>query len=76
MVDVRTRVAVPDEHSGVRIKAFLSSRDGGRISILDLKRFCAEVLPSSMVPDQFQQEEVLPKTSTDKIDYQRLTEMA
>jgi acyl-coenzyme A synthetase/AMP-(fatty) acid ligase len=69
-------VAVADEHAGVRIKAFLTSRDGSRLSVLDLKRFCAEVLPSSMVPDQFQQKDALPKTSTDKIDYQRLLETA
>jgi amino acid adenylation domain-containing protein len=67
-------VAVPDEHAGVRIKAFLSSRDGSPLSVLELKRFCAQVLPMSMVPDQFLQQEALPKTSTDKIDYQRLGE--
>jgi acyl-coenzyme A synthetase/AMP-(fatty) acid ligase len=44
--------------------------------VLALKQFCAEVLPASMVPDQFQQQEALPKTSTDKIDYQRLLESA
>ncbi|MDH3422707.1 MAG: AMP-binding protein, partial [Gemmatimonadota bacterium] len=69
-------VAAPDEHAGVRIKAFLTSRDGERMSVLDLKRFCAEVLPSAMVPDSFHQIEALPKTSTDKVDYQRLTETA
>jgi amino acid adenylation domain-containing protein len=69
-------VAVRDADAGVRIKAFLSCRDGEQPSVIDLKRFCAENLPSYMVPDAFGIEHVLPKTSTDKVDYQRLAEMA
>ena len=40
-----------------------------------MKRFCAENLPLYMIPDTFSWHEALPKTSTDKIDYQRLKEM-
>jgi len=40
-----------------------------------LKRFCAENLPLYMVPDLFSFQEFLPKTSTDKVDYQRLKEL-
>lgn len=68
-------VALSDEN-GVKIKAFLSCRDGQRPSIIELKRFCAENLPMYMVPDQFSFQEWLPKTSTDKINYQLLKEMA
>jgi amino acid adenylation domain-containing protein len=67
-------IAAFDEEAGVRIKAVLSCRDGKRPSLIELKRFCAENLPLYMVPDLFHFRESLPKTSTDKIDYQRLME--
>ena len=65
-------VATPDEESGVSITAFLSSQDGRPLSVIALKRFCAENLPLYMIPDRFSWHDSLPKTSTDKIDYQRL----
>ncbi len=69
-------VALPDEEAGVKIKAFLSCRESKRPSLIELKRFCTEVLPAYMIPDQFVWCEALPKTSTDKVDYQRLKEMS
>jgi acyl-coenzyme A synthetase/AMP-(fatty) acid ligase len=69
-------IALSDEDNGVRIKAYLSCDQGIRPSIIELKRFCAENLPSYMVPDLFSIHEVLPKTSTDKIDYQKLKEIS
>ncbi len=66
-------VALPDEESGVRIKAVLGCEQ--RLSIIALKRFCAENLPTYMVPDVFCFETSLPRTATDKIDYRRLAEM-
>jgi amino acid adenylation domain-containing protein len=68
-------VARPDEEAGVRIKAFLSCRAERRPSLIELKRFCSENLPLYMIPDEFAWCEALPKTSTDKIDYQRLKAM-
>jgi amino acid adenylation domain-containing protein len=65
-------IALPDEENGVLIKAFLSCSGDKRPSLVELKRFCAENLPSSMVPDRFSFQTSLPKTSTDKVDYQRL----
>lgn len=65
-------VALTDEDATVRIKAFLTVRDGERPSIIELKRFCADHLPGYMAPDLFSFQSVLPKTSTDKIDYQKL----
>jgi amino acid adenylation domain-containing protein len=67
-------VSLPDPEAGVRIRAFLSCQEGKRPSIIDMKRFCVEVLPPYMIPDVFTFKESLPKTSTDKIDYQRLKE--
>ena len=40
-----------------------------------MKTFCAQALPSYMAPDVFTFHEALPRTSTDKVDYQRLKEM-
>jgi amino acid adenylation domain-containing protein len=68
-------IALPDEDAGVRIRAFLSCQAGKRPSIIEMKRFCTEVLPPYMIPDVFSFKDALPKTSTDKIDYQRLKEI-
>jgi acyl-coenzyme A synthetase/AMP-(fatty) acid ligase len=70
-------VALPDPESGVLIKAFLSC--SGRApapSTIELKQFCASNLPLYMVPDRFEVLSELPKTSTDKIDYQTLARRA
>jgi amino acid adenylation domain-containing protein len=70
-------IALSDEEHGVRVKAFLSCKETEkRPSLIELKRFCAEHLPIYMVPDLFVVRNVLPKTSTDKIDYQRLYQLA
>ena len=64
-------LAFPDS-DGIPIKAFTSTRDGSKLSIIELKKFCSENLPLYMVPDSFRCLDSLPKTSTDKIDYQKL----
>jgi len=64
-------LAFPDD-DGVPIKAFTSTRDGSKLSTIELKKFCSENLPLYMVPDSFRCLDSLPKTSTDKIDYQKL----
>jgi len=69
-------IARPDEEAGVKITAFLSCREPKRPSLIELKRFCSERLPLYMIPDAFSWQEALPKTSTDKTDYQQLKEMA
>jgi acyl-coenzyme A synthetase/AMP-(fatty) acid ligase len=66
-------VALPDPESGVLIKAFLSWSGQTPPSIIELKQFCASNLPLYMVPDRFEVLAELPKTSTDKIDYQSLS---
>ena len=67
-------IAFPDR-DGVPVRAFTSTRDGSKLSVIELKRFCSENLPLYMVPDLFCSLEALPKTSTDKIDYQKLKSM-
>lgn len=69
-------VAVSDEEAGVRISAFLSCREPKHPSLIEMKRFCAEHLPLYMIPDRFSWHDALPKTSTDKTDYQTLKGLA
>ncbi|MGH7492059.1 MAG: amino acid adenylation domain-containing protein [bacterium] len=65
-------IAVSDEELGVRLKAFVSCHGDKRPSVVELKGFCSRHLPSYMIPDLFSFHDLLPKTSTDKIDYQAL----
>ena len=65
-------VAHSDDVAGVRILAHLATRSGGKLSVIALKKFCNGVLPAYMIPDAFEFHPALPKTTTDKIDYQRL----
>ena len=65
-------VSLPDADSGLKIAAFVSCHDGPPPSIIDLKTFCSRVLPTYMSPDRFVVQDRLPRTSTDKVDYQAL----
>jgi amino acid adenylation domain-containing protein len=69
-------ISVPDEINGVLIKSFLSTSSTERPSLVQMKMFCVEQLPAYMIPDRFVFAERLPKTSTDKIDYQKLKDLA
>lgn len=63
-------VAVPDEEVTNRICAVVSVRDD--LSERELQRFVAERVPSYMVPEEIEIRRELPKTSTGKVDRQRL----
>lgn len=67
-------IALPS-HDGLEIKAFVSPRANGKLSVIALKRYCSQRLPSYMAPDKFSFPPELPMTSTDKIDYQKLKEL-
>ncbi|MEP6619273.1 MAG: amino acid adenylation domain-containing protein [bacterium] len=69
-------IAVADPHAGTRIKAFLSAHNGEKLSLIQLKQFSMDKLPKYMVPDTFAFIDGLPRTSTDKIDYQALKAQA
>jgi len=62
-------VAVPGD-DGVRIAAFVVLQK--EMSILALRRLSADCLPPYMVPDLFKIIAGLPRTSTNKVDLQRL----
>jgi amino acid adenylation domain-containing protein len=65
-------VSVSDEDGGVKIVACLSCHDRQAPSIIEMKTFCASHLPTYMSPDRFVFLDRLPRTSTDKVDYQTL----
>jgi amino acid adenylation domain-containing protein len=69
-------VATADSDAGVRITAFVSSTPGRAPSIVSLKTFLASHVPVYMSPDVIRFQEALPRTSTDKTDYQALTRAA
>ncbi len=56
----------------VRITAVISVSGEQRPSLIDMKQFCADRLPRYMSPDRFRFVDSMPRTSTDKIDYQSL----
>jgi acyl-coenzyme A synthetase/AMP-(fatty) acid ligase len=64
-------VVALSEDTGVRIVACYSP-SGACPSIVELKQFASQILPSYMVPDAFACFDQLPSTSTGKVDYQRL----
>ena len=68
-------IALPDEELGMKVRAHLATRDGTRLSLIKLKAFCAQHLPVYMIPDVFSFHAELPKTSTEKTDYQTLMKM-
>src|ERR1700674_993834 len=65
-------VSVPNAESSVRIVGYLAVAEDSRPSIVEMKSFCNDHLPSYMNPDVFVFVDSLPRTSTNKVDYQSL----
>jgi amino acid adenylation domain-containing protein len=65
-------VGVPHPDWGTAIVAWVVPRDGVDVTEARVKRFVAEVLPRYMVPSRVEVVDVLPRTSTGKVDRQRL----
>jgi amino acid adenylation domain-containing protein len=65
-------VSIPDADAGVKVIAFVSSPEGTPPSIIELKTFCATKVPAYMSPDRFVFRDGLPRTSSNKVDYQML----
>jgi acyl-coenzyme A synthetase/AMP-(fatty) acid ligase len=71
--DVREAAVVAlSDAEGVSIHAFVALAAGAKPSLIAMKRFCSTQIPLYMIPDRFKFLDRLPKTSTDKIDYQQL----
>jgi amino acid adenylation domain-containing protein len=73
--DVReaAAMAIPDEMITNRIKAYVVA-DGG-LDTHSLTNFLSERIPKYMMPGDFEFREILPKTSTGKIDRQSLLDL-
>ncbi|MGE3283106.1 MAG: amino acid adenylation domain-containing protein [Alphaproteobacteria bacterium] len=65
-------IAKSDSDGQVSVEAFLAWSAASEPSILQLKKYCTGALPAYMAPDRFRFLPSLPKTSTDKVDYQKL----
>ena len=65
-------ISTVDDNMQVRIKVFIQKKIGADLNTIDLKQFCLGYLPHYMVPDEFIYLQKLPKTSTDKTNYQKL----
>ena len=65
-------VALPDPQAGMRVVACVVAPADTRPSIVQLKIFCSQNLPAYMNPDVFMFMDALPRTSTNKVNYQEL----
>jgi amino acid adenylation domain-containing protein len=65
-------VATPDDILGTKVHAHIVCKGGTKLSLIELKTFCSKHIPGYMIPDSFSFHTSLPKTSTDKVDYQSL----
>jgi len=65
-------IARQHAQAGTQVIAYLTTCGNSRPSIIDLKAFCNRHLPAYMNPDIFVFENALPRTSTNKVDYQAL----
>lgn len=62
-------IALPDEQTGHRLHGVVRRRPGSRLSGLQLRRHCAERLPTAAMPARLRiTDEPLPATATGKID--------
>lgn len=69
-------ISVPDSDRGVKIIAFVAWNAEATASLIELKTFCAAHAPTYMSPDRIVFAPRLPRTSTDKVDYQALHRQA
>jgi amino acid adenylation domain-containing protein len=72
----RAAVVAKTNTSGVSIAAFVAMKPERKASIIAMKRHCTVYLPHYMVPDTIKFLPKLPQTSTDKVDYQGLSNLA
>lgn len=65
-------VAAPNTEHEVHIIAFVSCRPTGSLSMATLRSISLRSLPRYMVPDRFVFVDDVPRTSTNKVDYEEL----
>jgi amino acid adenylation domain-containing protein len=72
----RAGVVAQSDEVGISISAFVALKPDQKKSVIAMKRHCMSYLPAYMIPDTFTFLDDLPRTSTDKVDYQRLRSLA
>jgi amino acid adenylation domain-containing protein len=72
-IDEFVVVAVPDDKYGNRLYCFYTIIKGGSISEVEIIDFLKKKLPDYMIPYKFFLQDVLPKTSSGKVDRVLLT---
>ena len=65
-------VVAATKDGNILVTAFLTLAGEKKPGVIALKSFCSERIPAYMIPDRFVVQERLPRTSTDKVDYQSL----
>jgi acyl-coenzyme A synthetase/AMP-(fatty) acid ligase len=68
-------IAIPDDLVGNRIQAFVVLADGTSSTTGEMRSFCAQYVPTYMVPERIELVDFLPKTSSGKIDRTLLTQL-
>lgn len=68
-------VAIPDDLLGNRLKAFVVFYENNGVAANDVKVYCAQKLPSYMIPESIVVLDELPKTSTGKVNRPILAKM-
>ena len=71
-VNEAVALAIPDEAIGNAIHAIVTIDKAKSLTSTELKRHCAEKLPSYMLPEEIEFCDTLPRTGTGKIDRQHL----
>jgi amino acid adenylation domain-containing protein len=69
-------VVASDSDEGTSISAFIVIKPDRKTSIIAIKRYCMTCLPTYMIPDRIEFVAEMPRTSTDKVDYQGLARLA
>lgn len=69
-------IAGTDNNEEIMVHCFYATESRQPISMIALKTFCSKHLPKYMIPDRFRLTESLPRTSTDKVDYKALEQLA
>ncbi|MGZ4034540.1 MAG: AMP-binding enzyme, partial [Bacteroidia bacterium] len=64
------------EDEQVTILAFVVLKESAEKSVIKMKEYCMKHLPSYMIPNDFIFANELPYTSSNKIDYQKLKQIA
>jgi amino acid adenylation domain-containing protein len=66
-------IPIPDDIVGNRIKAVVAADSDQSLKAADLQQHCATRIPRYMIPELIEFREVLPKTSTGKVDRVQLS---